>query len=166
MNMALLRQVTVGVTVVVAVLLVAAAAWWVFALPSRYTAAQTTVIQAPLNDVFSAVSDGKVPGSTWGNPGDGSVSAAAASQFRHEVVESEAPWWFVTTFVKDAPVSGTSTWTFEEVEPGATRVTLVHEATIPDLITRAHWGLTLAGRADVERQLLALRSAFIGGEST
>lgn len=152
---------------------------WALTLPPRFTTAGTLEIEAPIRTVYGAVSDGRGVGARWG-PGFESLSNStsdwtagidttavqAASQFAHQIRETDRPRSFVTEYLDTSGRVGTSTWTFEALGPSTTRVTVVQDAEVPQPLTRALSSLQRSGHADIRDQLGALRQALTGGEQS
>lgn len=157
--------------------LVLATLVWILSQPSRYTAAGTAELQADIETVFIAVTDGRGAGAAWGGAADGlshvpsewtegvrSTAVQSASVHAHHVREVDRPTRFVTAFAESSGLSGTCTWTFEAIGPHTTRVTVVQDAVVSQPLSRALLGLRRGGEADIRGQLDALRSAIPGGE--
>ena len=168
--MSLVGRFAAGMAMVVPVASILGLAAWAWSLPAAYTAAGTVEVPLPVDQVFTAVSAGRTAGANWGagfaelGPTKGAPEVQAASHHPHEVVEGASPGLFVTTFLPGAPMEGTSTWTFEAAGSGATRVTLVQEAEVPALVSRAQLGLSRDPHADIQHQLQALLEALADGD--
>jgi uncharacterized protein YndB with AHSA1/START domain len=173
----MVRRLTIGGLAGLLGVAAIAAGVWTFTLPARYTAAGTVEIEAPIEVVFIAVTDGRGAGASWGGGADGlshipsewtegvqSTAVQSASVHAHQVQQVDRPAMFVTAFAESSGRSGTTTWTFEALGPSTTRVTVVQDAVVSHPLSRALLGLRRGAEADIHGQLRALESAIPGGE--